>query len=63
MHGALSDEELLSVLPEASAVEMLPALLRAGFIERRQGRLAVLPAAYPAVRRVLLADGFPMGEL
>lgn len=63
MHGALGNEDLLSVLPDATAAEVLPALLRAGFIERRKGRLAVLPAAYPAVRRVLLADGFPMGDL
>ena len=63
MHGALDNDELLGVLPDATAAEMLPALLRAGFIERVDGRLAVLPAAYPAVRRVLLADGFPMGDL
>ena len=63
MHGALANDELLSVLPDATAAEVLPALLRAGFIERREGRLSVLPAAYPAVRRVLLADGFPMGDL
>ena len=63
MHGALGNDELLSVLPDATAAEVLPALMRAGFIERREGQLAVLPAAYPAVRRVLLADGFPMGEL
>ena len=63
IHGALSREELLSVLPDATAAEVLPALLRAGFIEQREGRLAVLPAAYPAVRRVLLADGFPMGDI
>ena len=63
MHGALRKDELLSVLPDATAAEVLPALLRAGFIEQREGRLAVLPAAYPAVRRVLLADGFPMGEI
>ena len=63
IHGALGSAELLSVLPDATAAEVLPALLRAGFIERREGRLAVLPAAYPAVRRVLLADGFPMGDL
>ena len=63
IHGALGNDELLSVLPDATAAEVLPALLSAGFIERRNGRLAVLPVAYPAVRRVLLADGFPMGEL
>ena len=63
IHGALSSAELLSVLPDATAAEVLPALLRAGFIEQREGRLSVLPAAYPAARRVLLADGYPMGEL
>lgn len=63
IHGALSSAELLSVLPDATAAEVLPGLLRAGFIEQREGRLSVLPAAYPAARRVLLADGYPMGEL
>lgn len=63
MHGALDPDELLSVLPDATAAEVLPALLRNGFIEQRQGRLAVLPSAYPAARRALLADGFPVGEV
>ena len=63
IHGALVREELFSVLPDATAAEVLPALLRAGFIEQREGRLAVLPSAYPALRRMLLADGFPIGEL
>ena len=63
MHGALDAAELLSVLPDATAAEVLPALLRNGFIEQRQGRLSVLPSAYPAARRALLADGFPVGEI
>ncbi|MBP8091797.1 MAG: hypothetical protein KAY08_03095 [Giesbergeria sp.] len=63
MHGALRKEELLSVLPDATAVEVLPALLRTGFLAQREGWLSVQPAAYPAVRRALLADGFPMGEI
>ncbi len=63
MHGALDQDELLGVLPDATAIEVLPALLRAGFIEQREGQLAVLPSAYPAVRRRLLADGFPVGDL
>ena len=62
-HGALRKEELLSVLPDATAVEVLPALLRTGFLAQREGWLSVQPAAYPAVRRALLADGFPMGEI
>ena len=63
IHGALSNAELLSVLPDATAAQVLPALLRAGVIEQRQSLLSVLPAAYPAVRRMLLADGFPTGAL
>ena len=51
------------VLPDATAVEVLPALLRTGFLAQREGWLSVQPAAYPAVRRALLADGFPMGEI
>ena len=63
IHGALVRQELLSVLPDATATEVLPALLRAGFIEKREDRFAVLPSAYPALRRMLLADGFPVGEM
>ncbi len=63
IHGALDTAELLSVLPDATAAEVLPALLRLGFLEKQGNRLAVKPAAYPAVRRALLADGFPKGEL
>ena len=63
IHGALDTAELLSVLPDATAAEVLPALLRSGFLEKQGNQLAVKPAAYPAVRRALLADGFPIGEL
>ena len=63
IHGALDTAELLSVLPDATAAEVLPALLRSGFLERQGNQLAVMPSAYPAVRRALLADGFPIGEL
>ena len=63
IHGALDTAELLSVLPDATAAEVLPALLRSGFLEKQGNQLAVMPSAYPAVRRALLADGFPIGEL
>ena len=63
IHGALDTAELLSVLPDATAAEVLPALLRSGFLEKQGSQLAVMPSAYPAVRRALLADGFPIGEL
>ena len=63
IHGALSTAELLSVLPDATAAEVLPALLRAGFIAQGQSQLSLEPAAYPVVRRLLVADGFPTGAL
>lgn len=63
IHGALDTAELLSVLPDATAAEVLPALLRAGFLEQQGSQLVVKPSAYPAVRRALLADGFPIGAL
>ena len=63
IHGALDSTELLSVLPDATASEVLPALLRSGFLEKQGNQLTVKPSAYPAVRRALLADGFPIGEL
>lgn len=63
LHGTLDAAELLSVLPDATAAEVLPALLRNGFIDQHKGRLSVKPAAYPAARRALLADGFPVGEI
>lgn len=63
IHGALDRVDLLSVLPDATAAEVLPALLRNDFIERQGDRLAVKPSAYPAARRALLTAGFPVGDI
>ena len=63
LHGALDMAELLSVLPDATAAEVLPALLRNGFLQKQGHLLTVAPSAYPAVRRALLADGFPVGDI
>lgn len=63
IHGALDRADLLSVLPDATVAEVLPALLRNEFIERQGDRLAVKPSAYPAARRALLTAGFPVGDI
>ncbi len=63
IHGGMDQPELLSVLPDGTATETLPALLRAGFVEQHGGRVRLLPSAYPATRRALLADGFPAGVI
>lgn len=63
IHHALTPQELRSVLPETGEADMMPALLRAGFVERQGELLTVGAAAYPAVRRALLADGCPVGPM
>jgi hypothetical protein len=65
MHGSLTEPELRSVLPMLEEPGMVAALQSAGFVERcgDDGQLRVRPAAYPAVRTALKADGYPVGEL
>ena len=65
MHAGLTEPELRSVLPVLEEPGIVAALQSAGFIERsaRDGMPRVRPAAYPAARTALRADGFPVGEL
>ena len=75
IHDALTPDELASVLPASGGPDIVAALVRGGFVDRggdhegdRQGhpdgsRLRVRPAAYPAVREALKADGFPVDVL
>ncbi len=63
IHGALSAEDLRSVLPGTGDVGIVPVLIRAGFLGRKDGRLQCLAAAYPAIRAALSDAGFPMDTL
>lgn len=63
MHHALTAAELKCVLPETGEPDMMPALLAAGFVQREGELLSVGAAAYPAVRRALIADGCPVGPM
>lgn len=63
MHGGLTEPELQSVLPAIEEPGVVGALQSAGFIERHaDGNLRVRPAAYPAARTALQADGHPVGD-
>lgn len=63
IHGALTPAELDAVLPATGEPDMLAALLASGHLQRDAvgGRYRVDPAAYPGVRRALLAADFPIG--
>ena len=63
IHGGLGAAELQAVLPYVGDVDLLPALMRSGFVERADGRFHVLPAAYPQAREALAAGGFPLDRL
>lgn len=64
IHGPLTDAELVGVAPDAGGPPTASALLAAGFVRReRGGELAVVPAAYPAIRTGLAAAGFSADSL
>ena len=64
IHGPLTREELVAVAPDAGGPPTVSALLAAGFVRREKcGELAVVPAAYPAIRAGLAAAGFPTDSL
>ena len=64
IHGPLTREELAAVAPDAGGPPTASALLAAGFVRREKcGELAVVPAAYPAIRAGLAAAGFPTDSL
>ena len=63
IHEALTPAELDSVLPSSGGPDIVAALVRGGFVEREGDRLRVRPAAYPAIREALKADGFPVDVL
>ena len=63
IHDALTPAELDSVLPSGGGPDIIAALIRGGFVDREGDRLRVRPAAYPAIREALKADGFPVDVL
>ena len=65
IHGALTPAEIDAVLPATGEPEVLAALVATGHLRRDHNgnRLRVRPSAYPAVRQVLQAAGFPTGAI
>ena len=68
VHGRLTREELMLVLPESGAANMVAALLHCGVlafedVEDGEPMLRCREAAYPAVREGLRDLGFSMGRL
>ena len=63
IHGRLTAEEAAAVLPATGDADVLPALVESGHLRCEHGSYSVRPTAYPAVRRALQADDFPMGAI
>ena len=63
IHDSLSVEELTDVLPNLGESKIVPALMRAGFIEMLNDQLRVRAAAYPAVRSALSGAGISKGAI
>ena len=65
IHGALMPAEIDAVLPTTGEPDMLAALVTSGHLQRENGsgRYRVRPIAYPAVRKALVAAGFPTGAV
>ena len=62
IHGPLSAEHLRLVLPIVGESNIVPVLVKAGFLQRTGDTLACAPAAYPAIRSGLAAAGMPIGR-
>ena len=63
LHGSLTPQELLSVVPETAGVGVVPALRGSRFVQFENGALGIRPEAYPSVRAGLQTSGFPMGAI
>lgn len=63
IHGPLTTDELRLVLPVVGETNVVPVLVKAGFLERREDRFACRAEAYPAIREGLAAAGLPLGKL
>ncbi|MDQ2778298.1 MAG: hypothetical protein M3Y32_01940 [Pseudomonadota bacterium] len=63
IHGTLDASSLRAVLPHLGEAELLPALIRAGFVLRTELDYHVLPSAYPQAREALAAAGYPLDHL
>ncbi|MGE0312540.1 MAG: hypothetical protein AB7P21_13075 [Lautropia sp.] len=59
LHGGLGIDALRAVLPTTQALAVVPALLSAGFIAHGARGLHCRALAYPAIRRALVAAGYP----
>ena len=57
LHGELATAELARVLPVVGESNIVPALARAGFVERADGRYRCATSAYPAIFESLATAG------
>lgn len=57
LHGRLGVDELARVLPIVGESSVVPALVRAGLVERAEGRYRCASSAYPAIRESLVTAG------
>lgn len=60
IHGALTRELLVKVLPDMTLDPLLQALETNGYVARHPGGYTCCASAYPAIRRGLETAGFPM---
>lgn len=63
LHGRLTPEELVRVLPTVGDRNTVPALLKARLIRRADGALRCNPVAYPSVRSALSDAGVNLDRL
>lgn len=63
IHGTLSMHELRLVLPLAGKTNIISSLIKAGIVQRKDGRMRCVAAAYPAIRKGLATAGLPLDRL
>lgn len=60
IHDSLPEQFLSAVLPSIGETNLVIALIRSGFVERHDGKVRCLAAAYPAIWTALVNSGMTM---
>lgn len=63
IHDELDAADLAATLPSDGDPDVVSALVATGFVERSEGRIRVCASAYPTVRELLEAAGYPLDLL